>query len=68
MAEKLGNSRVANMVILGAYLARTNMVSRESLAQALSERITDGSIRECNLKAVDAGWNFAAARDGKEAL
>jgi 2-oxoisovalerate ferredoxin oxidoreductase beta subunit len=63
MAEKLGHSRVANMVILGAYLATTGVVSRRGVAQALAEKVTDRSVLELNLKALAAGEKFAAARN-----
>jgi 2-oxoisovalerate ferredoxin oxidoreductase beta subunit len=66
IAEKLGNSRAANMVLLGAYLAITNIVNRESIARALSEKISDRVLVELNLRAMDAGQEFAAARHEKE--
>lgn len=65
MAEKLGNGRVANMVVLGAFLARTNAVSREGLAQALSEKLADRPVVELNLGAIDAGLKYARARAGE---
>jgi len=35
IAEKLGNSRVANMVMLGAILRKTGVVSIDSAMEAL---------------------------------
>lgn len=42
IAEELGNARVANMVLLGSFLANTGLVNdasvEKSLEQVLSER------------------------------
>ncbi|MBU9714270.1 2-oxoacid:acceptor oxidoreductase family protein [Evansella tamaricis] len=35
IAEKLGNHRVAGMVILGAFIEKTGILSKESLVEAL---------------------------------
>lgn len=67
MAEELGNSRAANLVILGAYLARTNLASREGIARTLAEKISDRALLDLDLKSLDAGWKFAPARTEKEA-
>jgi 2-oxoisovalerate ferredoxin oxidoreductase beta subunit len=64
MAEKLGSSRVANLVILGAYLGATNLVARETITRALAGNITDRTMVELNLKALDAGSKFVTARRG----
>jgi len=37
IAEELGNSRVANMVILGAYLAKTRIVDPKSVVESLKK-------------------------------
>ncbi len=37
IAQELGNSRVANMIMLGAYLAVTHVVTPESVMEALKE-------------------------------
>lgn len=37
VANKLGNAKIANMVILGAYLAKTKAVETESVLQALKK-------------------------------
>ena len=57
IADKLGNSRVANMVMLGAYVALTKVVQVDSLVEAL--RATLGSGKEhlipLNRQAIEAG-------------
>lgn len=37
MAQELGSDRVANMCVLGAYLAATNVVAPESVAECLKK-------------------------------
>lgn len=37
IANKLGNSKVANMVALGAYVGKTNIVSLDSLEESLKK-------------------------------
>lgn len=37
MANDLGNSRVANMILLGAFLAHTKIVSNESIVESLKK-------------------------------
>ena len=62
IAEKLGNSRTANMVMLGAILERTHLVTIDAAMEAL--KITFGPKKErllpINRQAMEAG--AAAAR------
>lgn len=58
IADKLGNTRVANMVILGAFVARTALVSRDTVAQVLAKKIADGSMLDLNVRALSAGAEF----------
>jgi len=44
IANELGNLKVANMVILGALIDRTNLIKRESLLEALKKVL--GSTKE----------------------
>lgn len=57
IATELGNARVANMVMLGAYVALTKIVPMESLVEAL--RQTLGKSKEhlipLNQQAMEAG-------------
>ncbi len=59
MAEEIGNIRVANMVMLGAMVARTGMVELSSLEKAIRE-VTGKrpELLELNLKAIQAGSSF----------
>ena len=63
IAEQLGNARTANMVMLGAIIARTGVISIDSAMEAL--RVTFGPKKEhllpINRQAMEAG---AAAANG----
>jgi len=57
IADELGNLKVLNMVMLGAYLKATQAVSFEAVEEALKEKLTGkkGKLLEINLKAIKAG-------------
>jgi 2-oxoglutarate ferredoxin oxidoreductase subunit gamma len=57
IAMKLGNARVANMVILGALLEKTNVVSPDSVMKALEEHLPKRHhhLLPLNRQALDAG-------------
>ena len=61
IAEKLGNSRTANMVILGAIIERTGVISIDSAMEALKQ--TFGPRKEhllpINRQAMEAGAQAA---------
>jgi len=42
LAEGIGDSKVANMVILGAYIKRTNVVSLETTVESLRKVLSGG--------------------------
>lgn len=39
IADKLGNLKVANMVMLGAYIAITDVVDKETVFEALKRKL-----------------------------
>ncbi len=57
IAAQLGNDRVANMVLLGAYLELTGAVSTESVLKALAKVLSKGKsgLLEINRKAAEMG-------------
>lgn len=59
LAEKLGRSILANVVILGALAASTGVVSIDSIKRALADRFPKAV--ELNMKALEAGVEFASA-------
>ena len=57
IAEKLGNLKVANMVVLGAYLQKTGAVTLEGVKKALEEKLTGSkaALVNLNIKAIEEG-------------
>ena len=59
LAEDLGRRIVSNMVMLGFVCAATNVVTLETLQNAVEASVPPGT-EELNLKAVAAGYNHFA--------
>jgi 2-oxoglutarate ferredoxin oxidoreductase subunit gamma len=59
--EKLGNVIVANMVILGATVEISGLVSKEALIAASGKNVPE-KFREINLKAIDLGFELGAEK------
>ncbi|MBC7188006.1 MAG: 2-oxoacid:acceptor oxidoreductase family protein [Calditrichaeota bacterium] len=59
MADDLGNTRVANMVALGAYVGFTGILSKEQVLSTLPEAIKRKELLAINEKAVAAGFQYA---------
>jgi len=57
-ADKLGNKRIANMVLLGALVKKTGMMPLEALLKALKEHGKE-SFYEINKKALEKGAEYA---------
>ena len=57
IAESLGNSRVANMVMLGAIIEATNAISLDSAMDSLKDVFGEkkASLLPLNRKAMEAG-------------
>jgi 2-oxoglutarate ferredoxin oxidoreductase subunit gamma len=57
IADKLGNLKVANMVMLGAVIGATKIVSKESVFKALEKKLTGKKVEliEINKKAIEEG-------------
>jgi 2-oxoglutarate ferredoxin oxidoreductase subunit gamma len=64
IATELGDSRMVNMVALGAYVALTGAVGVASLASALKEALPERNHRfiPANLKAMEAGATIARGK------
>ncbi|MDK2786408.1 MAG: 2-oxoglutarate ferredoxin oxidoreductase subunit gamma [Thermotoga sp.] len=58
IAEELGNTKAANMVMLGAFLEVTKAVSFEAVREVLSEKITRKDLLEIDLMALDRGREY----------
>jgi len=60
IASKIGDKRVANMVMLGAYVAHTKIVSKEKILEGLSDLLGEKKrqLFEVNKKAFEKGMEF----------
>lgn len=62
MAEDLGNTRMANTIMVGAYLAKTGILSLAAMEQTLPLALKRKNLIEANAKALSAGFAFAKER------
>ena len=63
IAAEAGNEKAANMVMLGAYIACTNSVSRESIVAGLKELFGKKiDLMDTNVRAFEEGMRFARQR------
>ncbi len=57
IASELGNSKMANMVALGALIAATGVVKKESLFKAFSQKFAaKPQILKANQEAIESGY------------
>lgn len=61
IANELGNIKVSNMVILGAFIRISNLISLENLIKNLPEILGAGKahLLQMNEKALHAGYNYS---------
>lgn len=62
MAVELGNPRLANMILLGAYAGYTGMLSQETCIEALSKLIKKKTLIDINKTAISAGFNYGVGQ------
>lgn len=60
IADSIGTVQVANMVILGALVARLRIPSRWAVARALLNLVKSDDLRIANESAIEAGWGLGA--------
>lgn len=65
IADELGETKVANMVMLGAYIGYTGLLSLESVLAAARTVIKRKEFMELNEKALKRGMEFATAQREK---
>ena len=58
MADELGNTRVANMLVIGAYVGYTGLLGKDTVYEALKSAVKHKRFMEINQRAVDAGYDF----------
>ena len=60
MAEELGNLKSANMVMLGAFIKKSNLVNLDSLIDGLTVALKGNQkLITVNKNALTAGYNLA---------
>jgi len=60
MADRLGNTRIANMVVFGAYMGYTGLMNKETLYESLKTAIKHKRFLDINVKAIDTGYEFGS--------
>jgi 2-oxoisovalerate ferredoxin oxidoreductase beta subunit len=58
MADKLGNTRIANMLTIGAYVGYTGVIQKSTIYEALKLAIKHKRFIDINIEAVNAGYEF----------
>jgi 2-oxoisovalerate ferredoxin oxidoreductase beta subunit len=58
MADRLGNTRIANMIVFGAYMGYTGLMKKETLYESLKTAIKHKRFLDINVKAIDTGYQF----------
>ncbi len=58
MADELGNTRIANMVVLGAYIGYTNALNKETVLETLDTIISRKRLIDINRQAIEKGFEF----------
>jgi 2-oxoisovalerate ferredoxin oxidoreductase beta subunit len=58
LADKLGNTRIANMIILGAYIKYTGVLRKENVFDALPNFLKKKTLLPLNRTAVEKGMEF----------
>jgi 2-oxoglutarate ferredoxin oxidoreductase subunit gamma len=67
MAMKAGNAKAANLAVLGALLGASDIVSPDSLRQAIGEKLAKKKeFLEMNYKVFEEGYQFAQQCVGQE--
>lgn len=65
MADKLGNTRVANMVVLGALVGYTNCLNKATILETLNDIIRRRRLVAVNQKAIEEGFVFGKEHQKK---
>jgi len=58
IADKLGSTKVANIVLLGALLEETNCLSSDTASAVITEKIKKVALLDTNRKALESGRQF----------
>jgi Pyruvate/2-oxoacid:ferredoxin oxidoreductase gamma subunit len=66
IADSIGSSKVANIVMLGAYIGLTNLLPKERVIAVIESMTKKKALVELNVKAIDAGIEHARAAHAEE--
>lgn len=58
IADEIGSTKVANMVMLGAYIGYTGILTKESVFDALDITVKRKELNELNRMAIEAGIKY----------
>jgi 2-oxoglutarate ferredoxin oxidoreductase subunit gamma len=60
LAEKLGNIKVANMIMMGAFIKASNIISFDSLMKHMAEVLGEGKskLTKINREALQTGFDY----------
>ncbi len=58
MADELGNTRIANMIVFGVYMGYTGLMGKDTIYESLKSAIKHKRFMDINRKAVDKGYEF----------
>ncbi len=66
IAEELGNPRLSNMVLLGAFTGITNVISADSVRSAIDLTVPSSraEIKQKNIDAIERGLEFVSGQKG----
>ena len=62
IADQLGSTKAANVVMLGALLAETTCLLSETATAVIGDKLKRDALREVNRKALEAGRSFVDTR------
>jgi len=68
MADKIGSAKSANMVALGALLGKTNLLDKDAMIETMKAMTKKAELLDVNVRAVEAGFEFARANVAEESL
>lgn len=68
MADALGSAKAANIVALGALIGATNILDQDGVMKALEKTTKNHALLDLNLKALEAGLQFARTLRAEEGM
>jgi 2-oxoglutarate ferredoxin oxidoreductase subunit gamma len=66
ISSRIGNTKSANMVLLGAFIAKTGILSKRSVEEAINGSVPDRKkkVAEVNQRAILEGVKFIENKEG----